>query len=130
MWRDRADDVYTIWMRSSSSALLASVLLPAASMLLMGDKRLEVELLTESIESDDDWRDDEFENGRLGSADATELRDELLRVNDAGGRAGEESTLKLTVLSLEMYERGIEGGCSRCTLGFCMPIDPIDALCW
>lgn len=100
-------------------------------MLLMGDERLyEVELLTESIESEDDWRDDGFDKGRLGGADASKPRDELLRVNDAGGRAGEESTSNLTVLSLDMYdERGMDGGCSRCTVGLCMPIEPIDALC-
>lgn len=65
-----------------------------ASRLPVGDARVNEEaVVTELTESDDDWRDEWPEAGRLAGTKASALRDEALRVKDAGGREGEIGTL-------------------------------------
>lgn len=48
-------------------------------------------------------------------------REEALRVNDAGGRGGDDVNPleRSNVFEACVAERGMEGGCSRWTVGLC-----------
>lgn len=68
-----------------------------ASMLPVGEAReKEDAVVTELIESDDDWREEWPEKGRLEGVMPSALREDALRVNEAGGRVGEMGAAKLS----------------------------------